>query len=258
MAYDNERDYKRPYHWDLQPGDLFSGGTEYWGYVRLAERLLQPLPKPRILEVGCGDGRICEHVAQRFPDARVEGIDISLRAIAFAQLCGGAATYRRISLYDLQETYDVVLLIEVLEHIPKEEIERFLAKIHDVLQPGGSLILSVPTPRFPMFHPGHVQHFDREAIVQLLERSHLFCREIIYQHDLRLDFRYHTHGLPGFLKMLVENRVWTLKPGRRLLRWVYERYGLETTEARAGRIVLRATRSEHEGHPRETPYGAVQ
>jgi SAM-dependent methyltransferase len=71
-------------------------------------------PEARVLDVGCGDGRMARAVAQRRPDVAIEGIDVLVRseaAIPVAPFDGA-----RIPLADA--SVDAVLFIDVLHHTP--------------------------------------------------------------------------------------------------------------------------------------------
>ncbi|MCA9259132.1 MAG: methyltransferase domain-containing protein [Planctomycetales bacterium] len=53
---------------------------------RLADEIASlPRNPRRILDIGCGTGFLTREVAERFPTARVEGVDLSLGAVAFAR-----------------------------------------------------------------------------------------------------------------------------------------------------------------------------
>jgi len=238
-AYDNDQDYARPYHWYLSPDDILHGGMDYWQYIQLAYQLVQPLQKQTIIEVGCGDGRISDYFAAKFPNSRVVGIDISKKAIEFAQLLGQYAQYRHVNVFSVEEVFDIVLLIEVLEHIPKDDIYRFLEKIRDLLKCNGSLVLSVPTPRAPMWHPGHVQHFTAGDLGEVLAEARLQLTEIVYHLDFRLS-RY-SRGWSSLLR-LFENRIWTIHPAMQVLKVIHYRYAMRASAKYGCRIVARAVR----------------
>jgi len=111
-VFDSNQDYATPYHWYMSPSDMCYGGLEYWQYIVIAEELFRSLPKKTILEIGCGDGRISDYIAGKYPESNVLGIDISPKAIAFATLMGIKAEYRCVDAVDITDKYDVVLLIK--------------------------------------------------------------------------------------------------------------------------------------------------
>lgn len=104
-------------------------------------RRLVPL-SARILDYGCGYGRICRQLADAgFQD--ILGIDSSSRMIERArrenpdiQFASPGGTLPRAS-------FDAVLLFSVLTCIPEDSRQRELvAEIHDLLRPGGLLYVS--------------------------------------------------------------------------------------------------------------------
>ncbi len=99
----------------------------------------------RVLDVGCGAGLLCEPLAAR--GARVTGIDAADRNIAVARLHAATAgldiDYRagdstRVVRDD--EQFDVVLLLEVVEHV--DDVAAFVAAAARHIAPGGLLIVS--------------------------------------------------------------------------------------------------------------------
>ena len=51
----------------------------------------------------------------------------------------------------MEGTFDGIILREVAEHIPREAFFGYLEKIHELLNPGGVLVLSTPNPLSPQF-----------------------------------------------------------------------------------------------------------
>jgi 2-polyprenyl-6-hydroxyphenyl methylase/3-demethylubiquinone-9 3-methyltransferase len=105
-----------------------------------------------ILDVGCNRGSIeylfCKTHPQRIDDVHIEGIDISESAIQQArQLELPNCTFRSFdggSLPYDSEQFDLVLLIEVLEHVIDKP--RLLSEIRRVLRPSGRLLFTTPNP----------------------------------------------------------------------------------------------------------------
>ena len=104
-----------------------------------------PFAGLRLLDVGCGGGLLSEPMARM--GAGVIGIDAAERNIPVARLhaeqSGLAIDYRQTTAEDLAatgETFDVVLAMEVIEHVADPAL--FLRACHDLLKPGGLLIVS--------------------------------------------------------------------------------------------------------------------
>lgn len=128
-----------------------------------------------IIEVGCGTGWLCPHLA-RF--GRVTGTDLSDDVLRRAQLRWPhikfiAGDFAALPLSE--EAYDVVVSLEVLSHIADQPA--FIAGIMRLLRPGGILLLAtqnrtVLTQRchIPPPQPGQLRNWvDRNELQKLLE-----------------------------------------------------------------------------------------
>jgi 2-polyprenyl-6-hydroxyphenyl methylase/3-demethylubiquinone-9 3-methyltransferase len=99
----------------------------------------------RLLDIGCGGGILCEPMARLGAD--VVGIDPSATNIEIARLHAAEGEleidYRAMSAETLAETgerFDVVLAMEVIEHVA--DVPAFIASAAAVLAPGGVLFVA--------------------------------------------------------------------------------------------------------------------
>lgn len=116
------------------------------------------IPSPRsILDAGCGAGEYAFYLAQLFPQARVRGCDSSdlvLKSRNVAQEHGiSNLEFLQMDLENLseEEAYDLILCIEVLEHIPDNR--RILSRMFRALLPGGHLFIRTPVAKERRFLP---------------------------------------------------------------------------------------------------------
>ena len=106
---------------------------------------LRPLEGLRLLDIGCGGGLVAEPLARL--GGNVTAIDPAGDTIAAAQAHaaaqGLAIDYRAARaevLAAAREKFDVVLCLEVVEHVP--DVGAFLKVVAPLVRPGGLLILS--------------------------------------------------------------------------------------------------------------------
>ncbi|MGW2665169.1 class I SAM-dependent methyltransferase [Nocardia tengchongensis] len=97
----------------------------------------------RVLDVGCGSG---VPTARQLVDAgvRVVGIDISPAMIAAAAAAVPEAELHTCSILDFSETgFDGAVAFFSLLMLSRAEIEQALTVLHEAVQPGGYLLLSM-------------------------------------------------------------------------------------------------------------------
>ena len=147
------------------------------GFFAALDAALPADPPATVLEVGVGEGDVSERVRERWPDATVVGADLPDDELAASwRQRGMTGLFADIARLPFPaETFDLVLAIEVLEHVPDPDAA--LAELARLAR--GHLVLSVP--REPIWRvanmargkylgalgntPGHIQHWSRRGFV---------------------------------------------------------------------------------------------
>lgn len=98
----------------------------------------------RILEIGCGEGAGTERLATSYPDTSILAIDI---ADNIGRLYDGrreGVQFRQMTVQALAEehpgAFDLILLCDVLHHIPPSLRAEILSATRTLMSPGGSFV----------------------------------------------------------------------------------------------------------------------
>ncbi|HZU50432.1 MAG TPA: bifunctional 2-polyprenyl-6-hydroxyphenol methylase/3-demethylubiquinol 3-O-methyltransferase UbiG [Sphingomicrobium sp.] len=104
----------------------------------------KPLEGKSALDVGCGAGLLTEPLARL--GANVTGVDASSQVIAVANdhatASGLPINYRIGDISDVEDQFDLVTCMEVIEHVADPAV--FLGLLAKRIRPDGLLILSTP------------------------------------------------------------------------------------------------------------------
>jgi len=107
-----------------------------------------------ILEVGPGFGNIIQMLHEKCGYTNVRAVDISEEVVdvcndllpGSTELVGDTTEFLR----QHAGTYDMILLLHVVEHIPKSDVFSFLRAVRSALKPGGKVVLEVPNAAHPI------------------------------------------------------------------------------------------------------------
>jgi 2-polyprenyl-3-methyl-5-hydroxy-6-metoxy-1,4-benzoquinol methylase len=144
-------------------------------------------PGHRVLEIGCGVGTVTALLADTLAaGGSVLGVDLSPRSVdAARERLAGRGNVRLeaadVLEMDLAERFDVVVLPDVIEHIPIEHHGRLFERIASWTEPDGFVLLHYPNPWYLDWCRAH-----RPEILQLVDQA-------IPPHHVAA--RAHEHGL---------------------------------------------------------------
>lgn len=117
--------------------------------LRAAFELAAVTPGMTVLDVGCGRGEILRHCARLGADAY--GVDYARVAVAMSleviartgerqgKIAVGQSDAKSLPFRD--ETFDRVLMFDVVEHLYPWELDQAMREVHRVLKPGGRFIV---------------------------------------------------------------------------------------------------------------------
>jgi len=121
-----------------------------WHHQKFARVRAEIAPGSRLLDVACGPGTF---VSTLPAGVSCVGLDIAKAQIDYAQV-HYATTERSFALMApgalpvASDSFDVVTVVELIEHIPTAEAAQLLAECRRVLRPGGKLVVTTPNYAF--------------------------------------------------------------------------------------------------------------
>jgi 2-polyprenyl-3-methyl-5-hydroxy-6-metoxy-1,4-benzoquinol methylase len=164
-------------------------------------------PGIRVLDAGCGTGRhLCE--AFRSPGVDVVGIDMNLADLAktrdilirLKREDNGSWITAMADVTTLpfkDESFDVIICSEVLEHVPENVLA--IKELIRVLKPGKDIVVSVPScmpericwaisESYFQEPGGHIRIYKKKELKNLLENAGAKCWKIRYKHALHAPY----------------------------------------------------------------------
>jgi len=140
-----------------------------------------------VLDLGCGTGITTKYIAEL--GAKVIGIDISPKLIQFAKENSDHQNikYRIGDITDFtldKKYFDVICLIDIMEHIPRAGIPRLIENIERYSYNDTIIYLNIPDARFQFWMreklPGRLQIIDEAySMTEILDLLNSINFEII-------------------------------------------------------------------------------
>jgi 2-polyprenyl-3-methyl-5-hydroxy-6-metoxy-1,4-benzoquinol methylase len=180
----------------IQPrrwSEMANGGN-YYRFIRHEISPLLPKTSARILEVGAGAGVTLKWLKTIYPRSETTAVEVNHGLLDELRINADIAINARIEdAFPQLSRYDLILLLDVLEHLP--DSSDALRKLTSLLTPGGSVIVSVPNiahlsvsiplllrRRFEYQDAGildrtHTRFFVEDTAVKLLNGANLFVTD---------------------------------------------------------------------------------
>jgi 2-polyprenyl-3-methyl-5-hydroxy-6-metoxy-1,4-benzoquinol methylase len=184
----NRVDYKSPqeYYDNLSQKlilDYLRGNTRLELAIKFVLNNI-PSGSSRILDFGCGIGWSSNEIARHFRNSKIIGTDLSDKSIFIAkglfrnqQLQFNLAKHNDFQIDE--KNFDVVVLLDVYEHIKIQDRRRFHSFINSILSENGIILMSCPTPAYQAYLrkniPDKLQPVDEDVTKENLK---IFANEI--------------------------------------------------------------------------------
>lgn len=114
--------------------------------LRIVKQLGDTEGPIRLLDIGCGDGRLLDWYKESSIGDRIEayGIDISEEAVATAKARGHEAVAGRFETDTKlpNNSFDIILAFHVIEHV--DDPTAFMKRGAELLRPGGIFVVATP------------------------------------------------------------------------------------------------------------------
>jgi len=146
--------------------------------IELAKKI--GIKNKTVLDIGCSYAWFCRFALEE-KAKKVYGIEPDSEKLTLARkeapkaiLSQGEAGYLNFP----KDTFDLVTLLDVIEHVPVNSEPQVFSEIHKVLKPKGYLLISTPFNYWlsnladPAWYLGH-RHYSKEKLTKLLKNAGL-------------------------------------------------------------------------------------
>ena len=215
------------YYRNCVGGDAYTRNASWLAFnAAIADRIVSDIRPRRVLDAGCGFGFLVEALRERGVEAT--GMDAS--PFAISKVCESVQPYCRVgSIADtLDQFYDLIVTVEVFEHIPPRDAERAIANL---CAHAGDVIFS-STP------------FDRAELTHINVQPPEYWAEQFARNGFFRDVDYDASMITPWATRFRKRD----EPVHRIVREYERRFAaleIERNEIRAQALKLRATLARH-------------
>lgn len=154
------------------------------------------LNRGKLLDIGCGGGKLTESLPYYFKNTKIYGCDINHVAIAYAKKLGsGKVKYSVLKNNKFpyrDKFFDVCIALDVLEHV--QNVGAFLNEVKRVLKNDGKFFIIVPCEGQPFTYTWLFQkfHFGQNLTYRYFghihpEYTHKYMLKLLKKYGFRIE-----------------------------------------------------------------------
>lgn len=174
-------------------------------YSKLVERFRahggRPLPEARVLDFGCGWGRLTRFLARDVASGALFGCD---PVESILQVCRDSGVPAQLARTDFlpdrlpwDEPFDLAFSFSVFTHISERAHESCLRALHAAIRPGGILVLTIRPPdylRFSALMQSALEALGPDPLARLAEPHYVFVPHAAHAGHMQYAGREMTYG----------------------------------------------------------------
>ena len=165
----------------------FSGVQSKWHVLKFARIRSELGEFSRHLDIGCGPGTLIGSVEEKVLSV---GVDIAKIQILYAKKKYGTPKKQFLPIADDRlpfgnACFDVVTVVELIEHLSIDQIQKLLKEIYRILEPGGKCLVTTPNygGLWPLlewlvnrrgkinYEHQHISHFTESRLHRLMNEA---------------------------------------------------------------------------------------
>ncbi len=176
--------------------------------TKLVREHFVPDRRAQVLDLGCGSGSLV-YFARQAGYSNVTGVDHSEEQVEFARRLGVPGITQGGILEALeraqQVSIDVLVMLDVLEHLSRTDVVRVAERVGAILRPGGRWVIHVPNGASPFF--GRIRYGDLTHESAFTAGS---LRQLLLSSNFRVVRCYEDAPVIHGVRSLIRNVGWRL------------------------------------------------
>jgi 2-polyprenyl-3-methyl-5-hydroxy-6-metoxy-1,4-benzoquinol methylase len=198
---------------ELGQGTAFKRRVEYLSY-NFRTYFDQLSGSSKILEIGPGTGELLAILNER----NIFSIDIVDNDAAILKHCqkkykvGKAILSKSLDLSKaVKSRYDLIVLTQVFEHIPKSSYQNWLKTLYSSLNPGGHILITVPNGANPLVGTERYGDLQHENIFTLYSFQELMTFANLKNSSYLIKgFEIPSHNIINLIRIVLQKILHTI------------------------------------------------